>query len=67
MFRVLSTLSLRKGMLLGDGGSGSRNAAIEDGLVPKICDAPFRYDKCMFSLLGEGDRPCRACPVAAAK
>lgn len=23
--------------------------------MPKICEAPLRYDRCMFSLLGEGD------------
>ena len=34
------------------------------GLVPKICDAPLRYDRWMFSLLGEGDL-CLDCAAKA--
>ena len=37
------------------------------GRVPKICDAPLRYERWMFSLLGEGERALFGAPAAAKK
>ena len=37
------------------------------GLVPMICETPLRYDRWMFSLLGEGDRCSGGRPALGGK
>lgn len=64
-----STLPLRSGLSEVEGMSLSdvveRGPGV--GLVPNICDAPFLYERWMFSLLCEGDVRPPGCTAVGTK